>query len=257
MRLAYGSVQRVLTLDHLIEAASGRAVAKIDAPLLAALRLGCYELCFAGSAPHAVVNDAVELAKSSHGHALVNAVLRRIAREGPALLAALGDDAPAGASIAHSVPRWIVDLWWEALGGDATRALLARANEPAENSLRANTLRGDAAALAAALESQGVATAIPGEPPEAVLALGPFDAHGSELWREGRLMPQSRASMLVAHCVGAAGGERVLDLCAAPGGKTTHLAALMGGRERSSRSSATPAVRGRCSTPRCAWVPRT
>jgi 16S rRNA (cytosine967-C5)-methyltransferase len=230
MRLAYGSVQRVLTLDHLIEEISGRAVAKIDAPLLAALRLGCYELCFAGSAPHAVVNDAVELAKSSHGHALVNAVLRRIAREGPALVAALGDDDPAGASIAHSMPRWIVDLWWEALGGDATRALLARANEPAENSLRANTLRGDAAALAAALESQGVATAVPGEPPEAVIALGPFDAHGSALWREGRLMPQSRASMMVAHCVGVAGGERVLDLCAAPGGKTTHLAALMGGR---------------------------
>jgi 16S rRNA (cytosine967-C5)-methyltransferase len=152
MHLAYGSVQRVLTLDHLIEETSGRAVAKIDAPLLAALRLGCYELCFAGSAPHAVVNDAVELAKSSHGHALVNAVLRRIAREGPALLEALSDESPAGASIAHSMPRWIVDLWWAELGGDATRALLARANEPAENSLRANTLRTDAATLATALE---------------------------------------------------------------------------------------------------------
>ena len=230
MRLAYGSVQRVLTLDHLIEQASGRAVAKIDAPLLAALRLGSYELCFAGSAPHAVVNDAVELAKGSHGHALVNAVLRRLSREGPSMLEALGDADPAGASIAHSMPRWIVDLWWEMLGADTTRALLARANEPAENALRANTLRIDAPALAEALASQGVPTAVPGEPPEAVVALGPFDAHGSELWREGSLMPQSRASMMVAHCVGATGDERVLDLCAAPGGKTTHMAALMGGR---------------------------
>jgi 16S rRNA (cytosine967-C5)-methyltransferase len=230
MHLAYGSVQRALTLDYLIEQASGRAVEKIDAPLLAALRLGCYELCFAGSAPHAVVNDAVELAKGSHGHALVNAVLRRISREGEALLAALGDEEPAGASLVHSMPRWIVDLWWETLGAEATRALLARANEPAENSLRANTLHTDAAALAAALASQGVATALPGEPPEAVIALGPFDAHGSTLWREGQLMPQSRASMMVAHCVAPLEGDRVLDLCAAPGGKTTHLAALMKGR---------------------------
>jgi 16S rRNA (cytosine967-C5)-methyltransferase len=230
MHLAYGSVQRALTLDHLIEQTSGRAIETIDAPLLAALRLGSYELCFAGSAPHAVVNEAVELVKGSHGHSLVNAVLRRISREGETLLATLRDDDPAGASILHSMPRWIVDRWWEALGAQDARALLARANEPAENALRANTLRTDAAALAAALAARGVATELPGEPPEAVVALEGFDAHGSELWREGALMPQSRASMIVAHCVGPAGGERVLDLCAAPGGKTTHLAALMGAR---------------------------
>lgn len=230
MHLAYGSVQRALTLDYLIEQCSGRAVAKIDAPLLAALRLGCYELCFAGSAPHAVVNDAVELAKGSHGHALVNAVLRRIAREGETLLASLRDAEPAGASIVHSMPRWIVDRWWQSLGAEATRALLARANEPAESALRANTLRTDAAALAASLAALGVATTLPGEPPEAVIAVEPFDAHGSALWRDGKLMPQSRASMMVAHCVAVPEGERVLDLCAAPGGKTTHLAALLGGR---------------------------
>jgi 16S rRNA (cytosine967-C5)-methyltransferase len=229
MHLAYGAVQRRLTLDHLIEQASGRAAEKIDAPLLAALRLGCYELCFAGSAPHAVVNDAVELAKGSHGHALVNAVLRRISREGEALLGALSDEQPIGASILHSMPLWIVERWWEQLGAEATRALLARANEPAESSLRANTLRTDAPALVAALEALGVAAAMPGEPPEAVIALGAFDAHGSALWRQGALMPQSRASMIVGHCVGVVPGERVLDLCAAPGGKTTHLAALMGG----------------------------
>ena len=230
MRLAYGAVQRALTLDYLIEQCSGRPPAKIDAPLLAALRLGCYELCFADSAAHAVVNDAVELAKSSHGHALVNAVLRRLAREGSSLLDGLDDADPQAASIRHSMPLWIVERWWDALGAEATRALLARANEPAETALRANTLRTDAAGLVAALAAVGVAARAAGEPPEAVIVTGSFDAHSSALWREGALMPQSRASMTVAHCVGAQPGERVLDLCAAPGGKTTHLAALMGAR---------------------------
>src|SRR5579863_2576677 len=138
--LAYGTVQRRLTLDHVIETLAGRPSARIDAPLLAALRLGCFELLYAGSAQHAVVNDAVELAKPAHGHALVNAVLRRAVREGPALIAGLSDAEPAGASLAHSMPLWIVESWWEALGAQRARALLARANEPAESSLRANAL---------------------------------------------------------------------------------------------------------------------
>jgi 16S rRNA (cytosine967-C5)-methyltransferase len=224
MRLAYGAVQRRATLDHLIEAFTERPIAALDPPLRATLRLGLYELLWLESAPHAVVNDAVELAKSARGHGLVNAVLRRATREGPALLAGLGDATPTGAAIKHSVPEWIVRLWWDALGADATRPLLARCNEPAEHSLRANTLVGDADALAAALP---VATSVPGDPPEAVVALERFDAHGSELWRSGAFMPQSRAAMLVAHVCDPQPGERVLDLCAAPGGKTTHLAALM------------------------------
>jgi 16S rRNA (cytosine967-C5)-methyltransferase len=225
--LAYGAVQRVLTLDHLIEQLSGRPAGRIDAPLLAALRLGCFELCFAASAAHAVVNDAVELAKPARGHALVNAVLRRAANEGPQLLAQLHDDDAAGASLRHSMPLWIVQSWWEQLGAETARALLRQVNEPAESSLRANTLRTDAAALLAALEGEGVAARGGEDPPESVVTLEPFDAHGSQLWRDGAFMPQSRASMLVAHCLDPQPGDRVLDLCAAPGGKTTHLAALM------------------------------
>jgi 16S rRNA (cytosine967-C5)-methyltransferase len=228
MRLAYGAVQRRGTLDHLIGRLAERAPEKLDAPLLAALRLGLYELLYLGGAPdRAVVADAVELAKTPAGrggHGLVNAVLRRAVREGPALLAELDDSTPEGAAIVHSHPLWIAQLWWERLGPTDARALLARDNEPAELALRANTLVSDAATLAAAL-----AVATHGDPriPEALVLEGPLDIHGSPLWREGAFIAQSRAAMLPARLLAPEPGERVLDLCAAPGGKSTHLAALM------------------------------
>jgi 16S rRNA (cytosine967-C5)-methyltransferase len=225
MRLAYGAVQRRATLDYLIEHAAGRPVAKLDPIARAALRLGAYELAFTSDAPHAAVNDAVALAAGSRGKGLVNAVLRRLSRESAALLSTLDDDTPAGAATRHSLPVWIVADWWQSLGEETTRALLARANEPAEHALRANELVTDAAGLAAALD---VRTAIPGDPPEAVILLEPFDAHGSQLWREGAFTPQSRASMLPARALDPQPGDRVLDMCAAPGAKTTQIAALMG-----------------------------
>jgi 16S rRNA (cytosine967-C5)-methyltransferase len=225
MKLAYGTVQRRLSLDHLIEQLA-RPVAELDAPTLAALRLGLYQLVFLeGGRDHAVVGESVELAKSGGhggGHKLVNAVLRRAARERPAL----PDDAtPAGAAVAHSYPRWLVELWWDAYGADEARALLRAGNEQGELALRANTLVTTAEQLAEALP---VPTRTHDELPEALVVDGAFDAHGHHLWREGAYATQSRASMLVARAVDPQPGERVLDLCAAPGGKTTHLAALMG-----------------------------
>jgi 16S rRNA (cytosine967-C5)-methyltransferase len=226
MQLAFGTVQRRLTLDYVIEQLA-RPVAELDARTLAALRLGLYQLVFLdGAAPHAVVAESVELAKgSSGGHKLVNAVLRRATREPPVLPS---DDTPAGAAIAHSYPPWLVELWWERFGADEARGLLRAGNEPGELALRANTLVTTRDELAAALP---VPTTPAGdELPEGLVVEGRFDAHAHQLWRDGAYVAQSRASMLVARAVDPQPGERVLDLCAAPGGKTTHLAALMGNR---------------------------
>jgi len=230
MRLAYGAVQRAGTLDHLIASLAERPAGRLDPPLLAALRLGLYELLYLDGAPdYAVVGDAVELAKehARAGHGLVNAVLRRAAREGAgALLGGLSDATPEQAAVKHSHPEWIARMWWRELGAEQARALMAADNEPAELALRANTLLVDAAALAAQLpvKSHGDALA-----PEALVLEEPFDVHGSPLWQAGAFLAQSRAAMLVARTLAPQPGERVLDLCAAPGGKSTHLAALMGG----------------------------
>jgi 16S rRNA (cytosine967-C5)-methyltransferase len=230
MRLLYGAVQRKGTLDYLIERLADRPVAKLDARLLAALRLGLYELLFLSGAPdHAVVADVVELAKGGArgGHGLVNAVLRRATREGPALLAGLSDATPAQAAVKHSHPEWIARLWFEYLGEADARALMAYDNEPGEVALRANALLTDAATLAGELP---VATHADRELPEALVLEGPFDAHDSPAWRAGGFLAQSRAAMHVSRMLDPQPGERVLDLCAAPGGKSTHLAALMQGK---------------------------
>ncbi len=229
MRLVYGTVQRCGTLDHVIAKLADRPVARLDPPLLAALRLGLYELLYLrGSPDYAVVADVVELAKGSAraGHGLVNAVLRRAAREGPeALLGSLEDATPEQAAVKHSHPEWIARLWWQELGAEQARALMAYDNEPGEVAVRANTLRSDTAALAAELP---VATHTDGEIPEALVLEEAFDVHGSPLWSAGAFIAQSRGAMLVARSLAPEPGERVLDLCAAPGGKSTHLAALMG-----------------------------
>ncbi len=229
MRLAYGAVQRRGTLDHLIERLAGRPPERLDAPVLGALRLGLYELLYLDGAPdRAIVADCVELAKTRRGsgHNLVNAVLRRAAREGAAtLLAGLRDDTPGRAAVAHSHPLWLARLWWSELGPADARALMAADNEPGELALRVNTLCAEPAAVASEL---GVTTHTDPELSEALVLEGPLDIHRAPAWGAGEILAQSRAAMLVARTLDPQPGERVLDLCAAPGGKSTHLAALMG-----------------------------
>jgi 16S rRNA (cytosine967-C5)-methyltransferase len=231
MALAYGTIQRKATLDHVAAALARRPPARLDAPVLAGLRLGLTQVLFMdGVADHAAVHESVELVKrdARGGSGLVNAVLRRALREGRDLVAALDDRTPAHAAVMHSVPAWLAELWWSELGADRARALLSAINAPAESAVRVNPLSG-AGSVADIAGSLGVAWHPAAGIPEGLVLDAPFDVYGSAQWERGELMPQSRASMTVARTLAPASGERVLDLCAAPGAKTTHIAALCGG----------------------------
>ena len=204
-QLAFGSVQRTRTLDHAIETLGKRPVRKLDPPVLAALRLGAYQLGFLDGVPrYAAVNESVELVRRARLERAVpfaNAVLRRVADGIEALLAAL----PEG-PLKHSYPDWVWDVWRRDLGEEAALALMRAQNEPPPVVVR--HVRGQS--------PDGSETDLPNA----------YDVErvDEEALQRGEIWPQSVGSQLAGLCVASQPGERVLDLCAAPGGKASMLA---------------------------------
>ncbi len=257
-RLAYGAVQRRGTADAAIERLAGRSTRLLDPPVLAALRLGLYELLFADGTPdHAAVDQAVELVKgagAAHAAGFANAVLRRAGREREQLTAALlaDDSSPETAAVAHSVPLWLARMWWQELGADGARSLLAACNEPAEVGFRvaprsphagvAGVARESGtpieaardAALAklreAGVEAEAAAGPWPLDAPEMIAIAGRTGETVPTLVAAAELTPQSRGSAAVVAVLDPQPGEQVLDLCAGPGIKTGQIAARMGDR---------------------------
>jgi 16S rRNA (cytosine967-C5)-methyltransferase len=226
--LALGTVQHLRTLDAAIAAAAERSVDRLERPLLHALRLGTFQLLFAGSVPdRAAVSETVELVREVVGQratGLANAVLRKVASDGPAWLEGLPENTPEAAGLRHSLPDWVSRLWFDAFGPRRALELCRAANVPARSVLRPNTLRAAAGEAEAVLADAGIPSEV--DPATgAIIVTGPFDLAGSELYERGLVVAQSLSSIAVVDIVDARPGERVLDLCAAPGGKTAGLAA--------------------------------
>ena len=203
-QIAYGTVQRVRALDHGIETLGKRPVRKLDPPVRTALRIGAYQLAYLDRvAAHAAVNESVELVRAARlerAVAFTNAVMRRLAAGIRELLDAL----PEG-PLRHSYPDWIWETWRRDWGEEEALALMRAQNEAPETVVR--LVRG---------EIDGEPTDVPG-----AYRVARVD---EQAFAEGRIWPQSRASQLAGLAVGSRAGERVLDLCAAPGGKATMLA---------------------------------
>jgi 16S rRNA (cytosine967-C5)-methyltransferase len=210
-RLAYGTIQRVRTLDHGIETLARRPVRKLDPPVRAALRLGAYQLAFSEVAVHAAVNESVELVRAAglgRAVAFTNAVLRRLALGLRELLGGLPEETPAEAALRHSYPDWVAETWWRELGREEALALMRAQNEPAETVVRRNARK------------QGEVEGTPDPEIPNAIHVPRID---EEALDAGLIWPQSRGSQLAGLCVASHEGERVLDLCAAPGGKATQV----------------------------------
>ena len=225
--LVLGVLRWQLNLDKRIEYFSDRKITSLDAPVLIALRLGLYQLQFLTRVPaSAAVNESVKLvqaARLSSARAFVNAVLRRAARESDYDPVASGADVVSKISIEASHPPWLINRWINSFGLEEARALARANNETPPVGFRVVRTRANEDELLARFREAEIA------PENSKIADGAWRVARSTpvlraLAEEGRVYFQDEASQLVAQLVGAQPGDTVLDLCAAPGGKTTLIA---------------------------------
>jgi 16S rRNA (cytosine967-C5)-methyltransferase len=229
-----GSLRWQRSLDYLIEHFARRPGRKIDHEVLTILRLSVYQLLHLDRVPaSAVVDDAVDLtrlARKPSATGFVNAVLRSTLRQRHRLplpsrpTDPLSSRALAYLGITHSHPEWLVERWVHRHGFEATEKWVRFDNETPPLTLRANRLRITREGLIATLARDAIETEPLRYAPDGLVV-----TRGNPLRRpsEGLFFVQDEASQLVALCLGARPDERILDVCASPGGKSTAIAAAM------------------------------
>ena len=230
----YGVVRWQGRIDWLLSQACSRPLDSLTPWIRNILRLGAYQCLWMERVPaRAAVHASVGLARR-FGHAgvagLVNGVLRTLLRQHAAYTLPDADARPAAhLAVVHSHPQWLVERWLDRYGWARTQALCAANNRPRDITLRVNTLRIAPQVLAQRLVQEGLQHARPSRLlAEALVVQGTSRLDALPSYRDGLFQVQDEGAMLVAPLCRAQPGQRVLDACAAPGGKTTHLAQLMG-----------------------------
>lgn len=221
-------------IDYTIASFFRRPLDSLPLAILTTLRMGCYQLLDMDRIPDAAaVFESVELARR-HGHRgtarLVNALLRRLASEGPPPPPDPAQDPIANLTVVGSHPRWLVERWVARYGLLQTLALVSANNEPPPSTLRVNALLAARDSVLAELAASGV-PAHEGRLPCSIAAEGSLVGR-LPLVEQGLMVPQDEGSMLISLALAPDPGAVVIDACAAPGGKATHLAALVGSAGR-------------------------
>jgi 16S rRNA (cytosine967-C5)-methyltransferase len=235
--IATGTLRWQATFDHLAVTLGQRRLDRFDPEVLDVLRTAMFQLLHLDRVPaSAVVSDAVSLTKKirkTSAAPLVNALLRRMSRERERLPLPRRPTDPSDRraaldylSITLSHPRWLVIRWLDRYGFDATETWLRFNNRPARLTLRVNRLRTTTTDVISALAAHGVQVE-PGRHAADALVVTAGNPLLTPLADQGVFFVQDEASQLVATLVGARAGDRVLDACASPGGKTTAIAAAM------------------------------
>lgn len=233
--LVYTTLEHLPSIDAVIAAHSKTPLKKIKPYLLVCLRMGICQLKYMESVPdRAAINETVELVKKSKQRALsgfVNGVLRGAQRNECAYPLPDPEQEPVKAlGLQYDMPEWIVAIWLRDYGKEQTKVLLQKMQQPGSVCLRANTLKANSEEVGKRIaESVGEDGSVrqSGTVPEAFYAEHIGDISKWELYREGYIAVQDESSMLAALATGAKPGDRVLDLCAAPGGKSAFMAQMM------------------------------
>lgn len=234
-QLVYGTVRHKLLCDHILAGLVSQPLAQLPAPILLVLRMGVFQSLFCNQVTFpAMVHTSVDLAKK-RGHIgtsrLVNAVLRRAPQSLDDVDLPSRESAPAEfLSLRYSTPQWLVETWIEDYAFPETESLCEALNSEAPRTARVNTCLITLDRLLAALNKAGTPAVPHPDVPEAITFTEGAIPISGKAFQNGHFFIQDPASMLAPHLLEPQPGECVLDLCAAPGGKTTHLAQLAEGK---------------------------
>ncbi|MFZ5632920.1 MAG: 16S rRNA (cytosine(967)-C(5))-methyltransferase RsmB [Bacillota bacterium] len=233
--LVYGALRSLNTLDWILRQHVRQPLEKQTPWVRNILRLGVYQIFYMDRVPApAAINEAANQARR-FGHPgavkFVNGVLRNVLRHRDEIsFPAMADDPVGHISLKYSHPAWLVERWVDELGVQETIELCRANNHPAPNTVRTNTLRITREGLMERLAAKGVTAGKTRYAPEGVNLEGVGALRGFLPFEEGLFQAQDESSMLVGHAVAPLPGSLVIDAAAAPGGKATHLAQLMGDR---------------------------
>lgn len=228
-RLCFGVLQNRMLLDFYLSKLCATPLHKLEASIRNLLRLGAYQLLYLNRVPdHAAVSEAVSLArkkaKNPRAAGLVNGVLRSLIRQREAL------QPPADLSTRYSHPQWLVDSFVARLGREEAEALLAADNREPPTCAQVNTLKISAEELAAMLTAEGVAVEPHPWLPDCLFLNGTGSLEHLEAFQKGYFYIQDAAAHLAVLAAAPQPGWRVLDACAAPGGKSFAAAIAMENR---------------------------
>ncbi|MFO7831029.1 MAG: 16S rRNA (cytosine(967)-C(5))-methyltransferase RsmB [Desulfuromonadaceae bacterium] len=228
--LVYGVLRRRGSLDYILGGLCRQPFAKLEIPVQILLRLGAYQILYLDRVPpHAAVHSCVELARSmrlERATGFLNGILRNLVRQGDAHPWPDREEDPL-AYITHalSLPGWVARRWIAHYGTETAIQLAELNAHAAPNTMRVNTLKSTRTQILQQFEDAEVEAYPTKYSPDGIVVKGSAAAQ-REWLHEGLLQPQDEASMLVGHLLQVQPGQRVLDVCAAPGGKTCHIAAL-------------------------------
>ena len=227
--LVFGVLRNRALLDWTLDRFSEKPVSRTDAATRNILRLGLYQLLFLDRVPaSAAVNTSTEITKAQGGKAgYVNGLLRTLERSKDNLSLPASDNPLGRLSVLHSHPSWLVRRWIERYGSQTAEELLRSNNRHAPLVVRANRLKNTRDELLPLLAEQGAEARRTAYSSVGIEILSSPGLTTLPAFKEGRFFVQDESAQLVGLLLGPRPGERVLDACAAPGGKATHIAELM------------------------------